>query len=280
MLMPAVQMVRESARRTLCLNKLNQIGLAVQGFHDRRRMIPPSRGADEFLTWPVYIMPELELTNLYEQFDLKRRYSDHDRELLQQPMVVLFCPSRRNSFRISVAEAQDAPVGATGDYAGNAGSSLYYNLLQDWSKFQNPTDGIFSSGLASENEVVDGILLRGGIGRYRLPDVRDGTSNTVFVGEKAVNLDHMGEPGGWGDNSIYNGDEPFAFMRLGGPLIPIEPTSRSYNGYRPSFGSAHNGVCNFVFGDGSSRPIPADTDEETLRRLCSRNDGQHIEPLN
>ena len=44
MLLPAVQMVRESARRTSCLNNLKQISLAVQSFHDARRMIPPAGG--------------------------------------------------------------------------------------------------------------------------------------------------------------------------------------------------------------------------------------------
>ena len=50
MLLPAVQMVRESARRTTCLNNLKQISLAVQNYHDAQRKIPPARGADTYLT--------------------------------------------------------------------------------------------------------------------------------------------------------------------------------------------------------------------------------------
>ena len=280
MLLPAVQMVREAARRTQCLNNMRQLGLAVQSYHDVRRRLPPARGADEFLTWPVYIMPQLELSNLYDRFDFTRTYSMQDPELVQSPMKIMFCATRRNGVELSVAEAQDAPIGATGDYAGNAGSSEFFNLLQDWSKFTNPTDGIFSSGFASDNEVVNDILIKGGVGRYKLQDVRDGTSHTIFLGEKSLHADFLGHPAGWGDNSTYNGDEPFSFMRIGGPIVPITQGSTSFNGYLPSFGSFHPGVCNFSLGDGSATAIAADIDLETLRRLCSRNDGNVVDHRN
>ncbi len=277
MLLPAVQMVREAARRTSCLNNLRQLALAVQSFHDVRRRIPPARGADGYLTWPVYIMPQLEMGNLYEGFDFTRLYMEQDPQLLRTSIPSMLCPTRRNSFRLSLGEARGAPVGATGDYGGNAGSTRYFNLLQDWSKFKNPTDGVFSSGFARDNEIVDGRLIHGGIGRYRFHDIRDGVSNTLFLGEKAAHADHLGEPGGWGDNSVYNGDEPFSFMRIGGSIAPIQQGTTSFNGLVPAFGSFHPGICNFALGDGSSKAIGAEIAPETLRRLCSRDDGQPID---
>ncbi len=279
MLLPAVQMVREAARRTSCVNNLKQIGLAIQGFHDRRMRLPPARGADEFLTWPVYIMPEMESSGLYDQFDFTKRYAEQNPATLQIPMTSMFCPTRRNSFKISRYEAGQAPVGATGDYAGNAGSSVHFNPPEnDWAQFENPTDGVFSSGLATENEIVDGRLVRGGIGRYKLRDIADGQSHTFFIGEKAVNANHIGEPDGWGDNSIYNGDQPFAIMRVGGPFIGLENSTTSFAGEAPAFGSFHSGVCNFGLGDGSVKIIAVTIEDETLRRLCSRNDGMIVSP--
>ena len=50
LLLPAVQTVRESARRTTCSNNLHQIGLATQLYHDVQKQIPPSRPNDGFLT--------------------------------------------------------------------------------------------------------------------------------------------------------------------------------------------------------------------------------------
>ena len=75
-------------------------------------------------------------------------------------------------------------------------------------------------------------------------------------------------------------------MRIGGPNIllnntnhgfGLENTARGYTGLAPNFGSAHNGVCNFVMGDGSTKMLSVDIDVETLGYLCSRNDGQKID---
>ena len=75
MLLPAVQMVRESARRTHCSNNMRQLGIAIQAYHSAKEQIPPARAADSFLTWPVYLMPYMEGNNLYDQFDIQAVYA-------------------------------------------------------------------------------------------------------------------------------------------------------------------------------------------------------------
>src|SRR5437773_12049523 len=71
LLLPAVQMARESARRTQCSNHLKQLGLAAQNFNDVRGWLPPSRvsndGTDSanqnWLTWAVIMLPYVEQQN-------------------------------------------------------------------------------------------------------------------------------------------------------------------------------------------------------------------------
>src|SRR5438309_11377651 len=41
LLLPAVQMAREAARRTQCVNQQRQLALAAQNFHDSYKSFPP-----------------------------------------------------------------------------------------------------------------------------------------------------------------------------------------------------------------------------------------------
>jgi len=77
MLLPAVQQVREAARRIDCSNKSRQIGLAVINYESAHREFPPgwvvSENADDDELsgwgWASIILPFLEANNLAEQID-------------------------------------------------------------------------------------------------------------------------------------------------------------------------------------------------------------------
>ena len=153
MLLPAVQMVREAARRTACQNNLHQVALAIHNYESAKQLYPPSRAADEFLAWPVYLMPFLELNNLYDQFKIQEKYQSQAPEILQNTMPVMLCPARPRRGNVSISESK-GPVGAIGDYAGNAGTPRFFPF-DVWAKFKDPVDGVFNSGLASQNPVVN-----------------------------------------------------------------------------------------------------------------------------
>lgn len=82
LLLPAVQMVRESSARASCSNNLKQIALATHQFHDVRGCLPTYNGifrpkanstaqsADPYAvygSWFVHIMPYIDQGALYEQ---------------------------------------------------------------------------------------------------------------------------------------------------------------------------------------------------------------------
>jgi len=80
LLLPAVQKVREAAARAQCANNLKQIGLAVHGFHDVHKYLPPAGTTDgkplsggpwpnggEGTNWSVYILPHIEQGNIWNR---------------------------------------------------------------------------------------------------------------------------------------------------------------------------------------------------------------------
>src|ERR1700704_5155891 len=68
LLVPAVQKVREAAARTQCINNLKQIALAVHGWHDVNKRLPPlsskAGGVEQSLHF--MILPGIEQGNVYQ----------------------------------------------------------------------------------------------------------------------------------------------------------------------------------------------------------------------
>ena len=89
MLLPAVQQVREVARRTTSINNIRQINLAQLNYMDANARFPGEQiGSDapgSGLSWRVHILPYLEEQALYDQFNLDEPWdSPHNKTLIDQ----------------------------------------------------------------------------------------------------------------------------------------------------------------------------------------------------
>jgi prepilin-type processing-associated H-X9-DG protein len=98
LLLPAVQMAREAARRTQCRNNLHQIGVALLNYHDQWGSFPPAYTVDAtgrpLLSWRVLLLPYLGEKELYDEFHLKEPWdSPHNMTLQVRLPSVFQCPS-------------------------------------------------------------------------------------------------------------------------------------------------------------------------------------------
>jgi prepilin-type N-terminal cleavage/methylation domain-containing protein len=264
LLLPAIQKVREAANRVACGNNLRQIGIALHQYHFDNNQLPPSRLNDFHATWAVLLLPYLEEDNLFNQWQLDGSYYDQSDSARQTPVRGYFCPSRRTSSTppvVSISGDQNdeqfpfGPLtpGALGDYAASLGTKAIDGVDL---KVQDTPDGPFVAGTLPP---------------VTFASITDGLSNTLLIGEKHVPLGAFGQ--GVYDCSLYNGDYPSCNCRAAGPRWPMAQTPADNS---IGFGSYHPGVCQFVMGDASVRPISVNTDPAIMALLANPADGQPI----
>ena len=102
LLLPAVQMAREAARRSQCKSNLHQIGVALHNYLEANRRFPPSfcvdgptgTGGGE---WSIQarLLPYIDQSNLYRDINLRDAYVEGDAVSTQRINLYL-CPSEPN----------------------------------------------------------------------------------------------------------------------------------------------------------------------------------------
>jgi prepilin-type N-terminal cleavage/methylation domain-containing protein/prepilin-type processing-associated H-X9-DG protein len=267
LLIGGVQRARESASRARCAHNLMQIGLAFQTHQNALGFFPtaggdwgtpptyidgvPATGADQGAGWGYQILPYLDGEIVWRGGD---GATDNERQRVAVGAVnpVFFCPTRRAPMTLAYADLyiskgpNDLVTHALCDYAsnnlGNGGGAIRAN------RFGPPV---------------------------RIDDITDGTSNTLLVAEKRMNLFYLGGKRS-DDNEGYSGGNDWDTMRSANspPLADTnEPTPE--HGFA-TFGSSHPSGINSVFADGSVHRISFSIDSTVFSRLGSRADGLPI----
>ncbi len=273
LLLPAVQAARESARRAQCQNNLKQMALGAQNFHDITKTMIPSRIEDDFLTWAVLLLPYMEQTALYEEFDVTLPYADQNATVTQKPVNTYFCPSRRKP---TDAFSNDTPVGALSDYASSAGPGT-----------GNGNGSGARGAMILANTVLNTTVTPNRVvswkGFINMNDILDGTSNTFLIGEKHVRMNTVFGRGE--DRSVYNSSNANNYRRFAGQATDGKDQilNRDDNvhivqaHHNRGFGSRHKDIaCQFALCDGSVRGYRETTSVLVLHALATRKGGETI----
>ncbi len=264
LLLPAVQKVREAAARMQCSNNLKQLALAAHGHHDTIGTLPnggrgwpdapvytalgsPATGRQQLAGWGFQVLPYIEQGNLFNGSG-KTTIADAQIQAMGTPVKTFFCPSRR------------APTAFSGgSWYGPGGTYLHAQ-----------TDYAGCGGDANEGAVAqnDG----GSSPLINLLAITDGTSNTIFAGDKRLNVALLGGFQG-DDNEGYTSGWDHDTIRWT-QYAPL-PDPRTGDG-NLRFGSSHTGGFMVSLCDGSVRFLSYSIDLTTFRRLGLRSDGQPL----
>ncbi len=288
LLLPAVQKIREAANRMSCQNNLKQIGLALHNYHDVNGRLPSGSiwinpGYDTLAaesTWITWILPFIEQDNLYKTADFTRGFgqgsTNHPNNFIGSSVIKAFrCPSDGD---VDVSRWGSSIDWARGNYAANNGI------------------GPMTETTAPNTTRPQGVFMLNS--KYKLTDITDGTTNTVFVSELikvpgSIPTTAQVNPGGndwrgvmhYSEGPLYQHnytpnslvpDQVRQGMCVSIPEAPCLGTTTSWNPKLIVFTSRsrHAGGVNVLMGDASVRFASNNISLVTWQALSSPQKGE------
>ncbi len=291
LLLPAVQVAREAARRSSCQNNLKQLGLAMHNHHDARGKLPPGfmlvpdpalgsawnhRWLERRFGWGMLLLPYLEESAIYDQHAAA----------IADPNGNMPAPTATNGLKsrpsVFACPSDDLPVATL--WAGrDYGSSNYAGCYGRTDEMTGQNVGTLES--------ATGVLQ--GASTVAFKDITDGSTQTIMLGEvSSLERHYSTAVNGFGFIAAIWPGIPHVLKYDGIVLRDTHPdhpiNSRlsdtqldSGNGGRgdhDGFGSQHSGGALFVFCDGSTRFLNENIESSssplgTYQRLGDKADG-------
>lgn len=288
LLLPAVQMAREAARRTECANNLRQIGLAIHNHENAhkeyiRTFYNPSFGnGDRAMSGGlVLLLPFMEEENLFNRYNRSLSFDDPLNDpVTTTPLAVFQCPSATPGRTALDGYTNSFTIGTRPNWRG--AMSDYACVRAFWENVGTPNDlggiGALEHFNASFTKHI----------RVKNSSIRDGLSHTLAYGERAGMPDRyikgvLTPPataltmptawyGPWGGTSsfwlqTYTADGT-TNMANGPCTINCQNVSSAWN--VGGFYSFHAGGMNSVFMDGSVHFLSEELSPQVLVAVVSR----------
>ena len=298
LLLPAVQAVRESARRVQCSNNFKQMGLALSAYHGAYNVLPIGRTGlyrtyrrslnPNRRTWALGSLSFLEQNNAFNAFNCSLSFNDVQNATAVQALVSTFvCPSDQTSLQ----EPDREVPRIKSNFAANWGDTHYFQGERGQGA-QGPIPFVGPAGTAWFTGAPFTVNSCMGFNAFL-----DGPSATILVGEVIVGQNRAAgnDPAGAYDHrgDIYNDDRDCTmFMTYTTPNSPIpdqlaeaEYCGQGFDGNPPcntnipAFNAArsrHPGGVHVLFGDGHVKFIRDAIDVGVWRALGSPAGGEVV----
>jgi prepilin-type N-terminal cleavage/methylation domain-containing protein/prepilin-type processing-associated H-X9-DG protein len=308
LLLPAVQMAREAARKMQCVNNLKQIALAALHHEQAANNLPTGGWGFNWVGDPdrsharrqpggffYNILPYIEEQNLHDSAKVgdpaaKNRLSAL---MLMQPVPGFNCPSRRVLPLNPVNPTYDTLVNAASafavdpnaawfhaDYKANGGSEMHQWVMgpSSWADGDSlaATAYFQSDANALNARKNNGVCYQHSV--VVNADIADGTSHTYLLGEKNLNPDQYFTGIDFSDDHPFLGADDFDLVGWA-DTPPLRDQRGVSSTISTPFGSNHPYTFNMAFCDGSVDSLDFDVDLTVHKKNACRNDRQfHLEP--
>jgi prepilin-type N-terminal cleavage/methylation domain-containing protein len=258
LLLPAVQSAREAARRMQCANNLKQIALAVHGYHDMHKLLPPA-STNATLSGSsglAAILPHIEQASLYSLYDFSKGNSEEvNLQAVSQRIKTYLCPSCYFARKVPISGC-DANDRAPGTYA-------------------------FSTSTGDPYAVSDGAIVNALTPLTRFASITDGTSNTFLAGEAHWGFRDYSFTSGPCVGQVRGG---FSYWSSPYPLATVFTTRGPFNAQSmngdsmrlATFRSSHPVGVNMANVDGSVRFVMENIDHGVLDATATRDGGESV----
>jgi prepilin-type N-terminal cleavage/methylation domain-containing protein len=256
LLLPAVQTSRESARRAECMNNLKQIGLAFHHHLQAHNFFPtggtshtkpptyvngtPLFGREQNAGWGFQILPYIEADTIWNSDAVTA---------IATPHKLFFCPSRRAPQTVSYLDGYLPPL---------TGGDLTHALC-DYG-----ASNLEGTGVVRRTDPV------------RISEIQDGTTHTLLVGDKRMNLAFLGEiqsDDNEGYTAAWDKDTMRTVNRAPEPDFMSQEVDE--DGHR-RFGSSHASGFNAGLADGSVQSIRYEIDPTVFQRIGNKSDNEVV----